>query len=287
MKIPDILSSVQPSVSFEVFPPKQNAAFEPIVAAVDRLCDLKPAFISVTYGAGGGANTNTRAIAEHIVRRGVTPLAHLTCLTSTREKIQEELAALRNAGVRNILALRGDLPEGRKDTGGDFQYGVQLLRYLHEKYPEMDLYAPAYPEGHIEDTEYGKAKHILLEKALYARMCITQMCLTKQVMNEFAFFCSLRNYIGIMPLTDKDRIFKMCAKNGIEMPRELMRLMGRYDGEDFRKAGLDYTVGLAKNAMELKSYGIQIFSMNDADAVEQIVRGGKIVRIRRKRFLPQ
>lgn len=260
-------------LSFEVFPPKTGRPSDKLFDTIDRLVDLKPDMMSVTQGAGGTNAGQQKEVLEYIIHSGVPALANLTCIDKRSADVDAFVSDMKSIGAKKILALRGDLPEGRKDTGGDFQYGVQLLRYLHEKYPEMDLYAPAYPEGHIEDTEYEQAKHILLEKALYARMCITQMCLTKQVMNEFAFFCSLSNYIGIMPITDKDRIFKMCAKNGIEMPRELMRIMGRYDGEDFRKAGLDYTVELAQHAVGLKSYGIQIFSMNDADAVEYIVKG--------------
>lgn len=260
-------------LSFEVFPPKTGRPSDKLFDTIDRLVDLKPDMMSVTQGAGGTNAGQQKEVLEYIVHSGVPALANLTCIDKSLKDVDAFVADMKRIGVKKILGLRGDLPEGRTDTGGDFQYGVRLLQYLYEKYPEMELYAPAYPEGHIEDTEYEKAKHILLEKALYARMCITQMCLTKQVMNEFAFFCSLRNYIGVMPITDKDRIIRMCVKNGVAIPSELMRIMGRYDGEDFRKAGLDYTVELVRNAAELKTYGIQIFSMNDADAVEYIVKG--------------
>ena len=126
MKISEILQSQRPSISFEVFPPKASAPFEPIAAAVEQLCDQRPAFMSVTYGAGGGANANTLPIAKRILAKGITPLAHLTCLTSTRERIQDELAALKAAGIENILALRGDRPADSGPTPGCYAHASDL-----------------------------------------------------------------------------------------------------------------------------------------------------------------
>lgn len=260
-------------LSFEVFPPKTGRPSDKLLDTIDRLVDLKPDMMSVTQGAGGTNAGQQKEVLEYIVHSGVPALANLTCIDKSFKDVDAFVEDMKRIGVKKILGLRGDLPEGRTDTGGDFQYGVRLLQYLSEKFPEMDLFAPAYPEGHIEDMEYEQAERVLREKSLYARIAISQMCLDVNVIKVFEWMCSMNQFIGIMPVTDKDRIFRMCAKNGIEMPRELMRIMGRYDGEDFRKAGLDYTVELAKNAAELKSYGIQIFSMNDANAVEYIVKG--------------
>lgn len=260
-------------LSFEVFPPKTGRPSDKLFDTIDRLVDLKPDMMSVTQGAGGTNAGQQKEVLEYIVHSGVPAMANLTCIDKTFKDVDAFVEDMKRIGVKKILGLRGDLPEGRTDTGGDFQHGVRLLQYLSEKFPEMELYAPAYPEGHIEDTEYEQAERVLREKSLYARICVTQMCFNKAMMDMLEWSCSLNKFIGIMPVTDKDRIFRMCAKNGIEMPLNLMRIMGKYDGEDFRRAGLDYTVELAKNAVELKTYGIQIFSMNDADAVEYIVKG--------------
>ena len=162
MKICDILSSGRYSVSFEVFPPKRDAPMAPVLAAVEELAGEKPSFISVTYGAGGGANVHTVALAEHVQKTcGVPALAHLTCLTSAREKIASEIQSLREAGIENILCLRGDAVA---DDGGrrDFAHAADLVRSLRPS--DFCLGGACYPECHPEcahletDIDHLKAK---------------------------------------------------------------------------------------------------------------------------------
>ena len=260
-------------LSFEVFPPKTGRPSDKLLDTIDRLVDLKPDMMSVTQGAGGTNAGQQKEVLEYIVHSGVPAMANLTCIDKTFKDVDAFVEDMKRIGVKKILALRGDLPEGRTDTGGDFQYGVRLLQFLSEKYPEIQLFAPAYPEGHIEECEYEQGEKILREKSLYARIFVTQMCFERYMIDHFEWGCLPNKLIGIMPVTDKDRIFRMCAKNGVAMPRELMKLMAKYDGEDFRKAGIDYTIELAQHVKDLDTYGIQIFSMNDADAVEYIVKG--------------
>ena len=129
MKIKEILAAGRPSVSFEVFPPKKDAPFAPVKEAIERLAKQRPAFMSVTYGASGNAQANTTAIASHVQSCGVTALAHLTCISATREGIAKEAAALRNAGIENVLCLRGDAPKDAAPSG-DFLHAVDLVRAL-------------------------------------------------------------------------------------------------------------------------------------------------------------
>jgi methylenetetrahydrofolate reductase (NADPH) len=131
MKISEILALPRPSVSFEVFPPKRDAPMEPVLETIKLLAGENPSFMSVTYGAGGGANANTVALAEHVQKTcGVPALAHLTCLSSSREKIASEITALRKAGIENVLCLRGDDPGGRESGQRDFAHAADLVRAM-------------------------------------------------------------------------------------------------------------------------------------------------------------
>ena len=131
MKISDILAKGRPSVSFEIFPPKRDAPFDGIRETVRRLARQKPAFMSVTYGASGNANANTVEVADFVQKCGVSALAHLTCLASSRDRIADEIRALRAASIENILCLRGDMPKDASEPPpGYFNHAVDLVRAL-------------------------------------------------------------------------------------------------------------------------------------------------------------
>ncbi|MBP1758902.1 MAG: 5,10-methylenetetrahydrofolate reductase, prokaryotic form [Firmicutes bacterium] len=133
MKLKEVFLREKPTLSFEVFPPKQDTEYQSVKGAVDAIAALSPDFMSVTYGAGGGTSALTAQLAENIDRRGVTPLAHLTCVSSSREEVQGQLALLREHGVENILALRGDLPEGQSlDDALHYRYAAQLVEEIRE-----------------------------------------------------------------------------------------------------------------------------------------------------------
>ena len=285
MKIPDILSSVQPSISFEVFPPKQNAAFEPIVAAVDRLCDLKPAFISVTYGAGGGANTNTRAIAEHIVRRGVTPLAHLTCLTSTREKIQEELAALRNAGVHNILALRGDRPVGETELPGHYAHASDLAAVIREV-GGFSIGGACYPECHPECEHLADDIENLKKKVdAGVEFLTTQMFFENNIL--YRYLAKVREHgitvpvvAGVMPVTNGKQIKRICQLSGTYLPSRFKMIVDKFGEkpDQMFSAGIAYAT---EQIIDLFANGVNhvhVYTMNKPEIGEAILRNlGSIV----------
>ena len=147
MKICDILAEGRPSVSFEIFPPRKDAPFAPVKEAVERLARQKPSFMSVTYGASGNVQANTVAIASFVQDCGVPALAHLTCVAASRDGIAEEIAALRNAGISNILCLRGDLPkDAAVPPSGCFAHAVDLVRALRPS--SFCLGGACYPECH-------------------------------------------------------------------------------------------------------------------------------------------
>ena len=150
MKIRDILGKGKPTLSFEVFPPKEESNYESVERAAFSIAQLKPAFMSVTYGAGGGTSRYTIGIASDLQRQcGVTALAHLTCVSSTRDEVKERLLQMREAGIENVLALRGDIPKGGP-LAADYRYASELIRDIREAAPDLCIGAACYPEGHVE-----------------------------------------------------------------------------------------------------------------------------------------
>ena len=152
MKIKDILAKGQPTLSFEVFPPKEESNFASVEKAALEIAKLNPSFMSVTYGAGGGTSQYTVQIASDIQSTCQVPtLSHLTCVSSTREKVHSVLREIQAHGIENVLALRGDIPKDGK-VEKDYQYASQLIREIRETCPALCIGAACYPEGHVESV---------------------------------------------------------------------------------------------------------------------------------------
>ena len=154
MKIKELLAQESLSLSIEVFPPKTESGFESVKHATEEIAALRPSYMSVTYGAGGGTSRYTLDIAKNIKERyGVPTLAHLTCVSSTRQTVKERIAAIREAGIQNVMALRGDIPQGMEDadrSSWDYHYAIDLVRELKAADPELCIGGACYPEVHPE-----------------------------------------------------------------------------------------------------------------------------------------
>ena len=165
MKIIDIIKGDKPSLSFEVFPPKTSDKFDTVQRATEEIAVLKPSFMSVTYGAGGGTSDYTLAIAKNIQEKyGVPAIAHLTCVNSSKEEVKARLEMLKNSGIVNILALRGDItPENQNREKWDYHYANELVAQIKKEY-DFCVGGACYPECHPESTslkmdlEYLKLK---------------------------------------------------------------------------------------------------------------------------------
>ena len=168
MKLNNVLNSGRISLSFEVFPPKTDSAFESVEKAVLEIAALRPAFMSVTYGAGGGTSQYTLDIAKEIKRvYGVPTLAHLTCVSSTRDTVREKIRAIREAGIDNVMALRGDVPEsrlGEDRSTWDYRYAFELVRELRELGGDLCIGGACYPEIHPESSCQREDIRYLKEK---------------------------------------------------------------------------------------------------------------------------
>ena len=282
MKLSTILNSKRPTLSFEVFPPKQDTGFAEVEAAVREIAKLRPSFMSVTYGAGGSTNRATLAIAEEINRNlGVPTLAHLTCVGATKESIAEKAAAFHAAGIENIMALRGDLPVGdtaEENAPRDFPHAVDLVRELRESGFDFCIGGACYPEVHPESADQ-KTDILFLKEKVNAGcdFLTTQMFFDNNMLYNFLYKIreagiSVPVVAGIMPITNAGQIRRAIKLSGAMVPQRFRALVDRF-GENLaamKQAGIAYAtdqiIDLLANGVE----HIHVYSMNKPDVAATI-----------------
>lgn len=272
MSIQRLYRSGRPVVSFEVFPPKKEADIAAIYTVLGRLAELGPDFISVTYGAGGDGGTNkTGEIAAHILREYKIPaMAHLTCVGATRGRIGDILDTLERDGVRDILALRGDLPEGA--APGDYRYAEALIRDLKAR-GGFSIGAACYPEGHIscEDTALDLT-YLRRKQEAGADFLITQLFFDNDLFLRFLERArksriTLPISAGVMPILGRAQVERMIFMCGASLPSQIVKLLNKYehDPRGLRQAGIDYAAGQLAGLLEAQVDGVHIYTMNKAD----------------------
>ncbi len=277
MKISEIIKRGTPSLSFEVFPPKNSESYESIKSSALEIAKLNPDFMSVTYGAGGTTGSYTIDIAESIVKTGVTPIAHLTCVCSDREKIRETLAEIKTKGVENILALRGDLPTGVTERSLDFTHASDLVKEI-KNFGEFCIGGACYPEGHTECNSFTKdIQNLKIKVDAGCEFLTTQMFFDNHIL--FNFLYKIREagitipvIPGIMPVTNAAQIKRICSLSGTVLPRKFLRMVDRF-GDDpvaMKQAGIAYAT---EQIIDIYSNGINavhVYSMNKPDVAEKI-----------------
>ena len=277
MKIRDILAEGRPSVSFEIFPPRKDAPFAPVKEAVARLARQKPAFMSVTYGASGNAQANTVEVASFVQACGVPALAHLTCLTATRDRIADEVKALRAAHIENILCLRGDLPkDATEPPPGNFRHAVDLVRALTPS--GFCLGGACSPERHPECDHMEDDIARLREKVdAGLDFVTTQMFFDNNIF--YRYLAKLRDHgvtvpviAGIMPVTNGKQIARICRLSGTYLPSRFKAIVDRYG--DRPAAMLDAGVAYAtEQIVDLFANGVNavhVYTMNKPEVAERI-----------------
>ncbi len=282
MKITDILNTRNMSLSFEVFPPKKETSFETVKAATEEIAAYRPSFMSVTYGAGGGTSRFTLDIAKNIKEKfGVPTLAHLTCVSSSKETVHEQINALREAGIKNIMALRGDLtPELEKTDRSkwDYCYAVQLIRELRESGDEFCIGAACYPEVHPESVNQKEDILHLKEKVdAGADFLTTQMVFDNNLF--FNFMYKLREagvtvpvIPGIMPITNAAQVERAIKLSGSFMPQRFKSLVD-YFGQDpssMKQAGIAYATAQIIDLYANGVTNVHVYSMNKPDVAKAI-----------------
>lgn len=281
MKISQILSSRRHTVSFEIFPPKRGMVLDRAKETIEKIAATKPAFMSVTYGAGGGSTgVNTCELSSHVQNVcGVPALAHLTCITSTREMIAEELKAFRRAGIENILCLRGDFPPdfaGEKRSGG-FSHAIDLIKELRPS--GFCLGGACYPEGHPESANLAADIAYLKEKTdAGLDFLTTQMFFDNNV--YFRYLSRLRNagitvpvIAGIMPVTNAVQIKRVCQLSGTYLPPRFRAIVDHF-GENpmaMEEAGVAYATEQIFDLFANGADNVHVYTMNKPQIAEKIM----------------
>ncbi len=282
MKITEILNTRNMSLSFEVFPPKKETSFDSVRAATEEIAGFRPSFMSVTYGAGGGTSRYTLEIAKNIKDRfGVPTLAHLTCVSSSRETVHEQINALREAGIKNIMALRGDLtPELEKTDRSqwDYRYAVELIRELREIEDDFCIGAACYPEIHPESKNQKEDILHLKDKVdAGADFLTTQMVFDNNLF--FNFMYKLREagvtvpvIPGIMPITNTAQVERAIKLSGSFMPQRFKSLVDYFgtDPSSMKQAGIAYATDQIIDLFANGITNVHVYSMNKPDVAKAI-----------------
>ena len=279
MKISERLRSGHISLSYEVFPPKMGAPFEPIQTAVREIAALSPDFISVTYGASGGASKNTAAVASYIQNElGITALAHLTCVSSTQEEIYARLEELKQNHIENVLALRGDIPaDGGFPLSDHYRYASQLIREVKSN-GAFCVGAACYPEGHVECAHKEEDILHLKEKVdAGAQHLVSQLFFDNEDFFRFLERARIAGITvpieaGIMPVLNQKSIERMVSLCGASIPRKLSRILARYGDhpEALREAGIAYAIDQISDLVAAGVDGIHLYTMNNPAVARQI-----------------
>ena len=282
MKIVDILKKEELSLSFEVFPPKKEANFESVKHATEEIAQLKPAFMSVTYGAGGGTSAYTVEIARNIKQGyGVPALAHLTCVSSTKETVRERIQAMQAAGIENVMALRGDLQPGMENedrSTWDYRYAAELVRELRESGGDFCIGGACYPEVHPESANQKEdIAHLKAKVEAGCDFLTTQMFFDNDLLYNFLYKIREAGIMvpvvaGIMPITNAKQVERAVHLSGSHMPQRFKSLVDKFgnDPAAMRQAGIAYATDQIIDLFANNVTNVHVYTMNKPDVARQI-----------------
>lgn len=277
MKITDIITADKPSLSFEVFPPKTSDKLESVEQAVKEIAKLEPSYMSVTYGAGGGTSDYTVKIARELLDEGVTSLAHLTCITSDRSNIKNMLCTLKEQGIENILALRGDIPEGFLRENLSYNYASELISEIKD-FGGFCVGGACYPENHPESENSAKDIEGLKRKIdAGCEFLTTQMFFDNNILYNFLYRIqragiSVPVVAGIMPVTNAKQIKRIMSISASALPQRFVRIVDRYgdNPEAMRQAGIAYATEQVVDLFANGINAVHIYSMNNPSVAKGI-----------------
>lgn len=282
MKISELLKKDKPMLSFEVFPPKTETAFESVKSATEEIAKLRPSFMSVTYGAGGGTSRYTLEIAKNIKERyGVPSIAHLTCVSSTRETVREKIEEIKAAGIQNIMALRGDIPaclEGADRSGWDYRHAIDLILELKETNPDFCIGGACYPEIHPESANQKEDIFYLKEKVdAGCEFLTTQMFFDNNLLYNFLYKIREAGITvpiipGIMPITNANQIERAIKLSGSFIPQRFKSLVDKFgsDPDAMKQAGIAYATDQIIDLYANGITNVHVYSMNNPDVAMKI-----------------
>ena len=280
MKIKDRLMDGKVHISFEVFPPKTDAKFESVQNAVDEIAKLTPSFISVTYGAGGGTSKNTVKIASHIQNElGVDSIAHLTCVSSTKEEVRQRVQEMKESGIQNILALRGDIPaESEFPIPNQYKYAYELIEDIKAQ-GDFCIGAACYPEGHVEcEHKEDDIAHLKQKVDCGVDFLTTQMFFDNSVFYNFLYRIREKGITvpvlpGIMPVTNGKQIARSCQLSGAVLPSRFRAIVDRFgdNPKAMQQAGIAYATDQIIDLIANGIQNIHVYSMNKPEVAAAIM----------------
>lgn len=278
MKINELFNSKELVFSFEIFPPKVTSPISTVYKTLEELNDLKPDFISVTYGAGGSLTNNRTTELSSLVKEkyGVESVAHLTCISSTKDEIDIILDDLKSHGIENILALRGDIPVGQ-DPKGEFNYAYELISHI-KKRGDFNILGACYPEGHVRGRDLKEdMMHLKLKEEMGATHFISQLFFDNNYfydMLEEKDKLGIKSAIqaGIMPVVNKNQIERISSLCGAHIPEKFIKIMNKYehDKDALREAGIAYAVEQIVDLVSSGVDGIHLYTMNNPYVARRI-----------------
>ena len=282
MRIIELMKQDTLSLSFEVFPPKTETKFESVKHATEEIAKLHPAFMSVTYGAGGGTSKYTLDIAKSIKELyGVPTLAHLTCVSSTKETVHQKIQEIKDAGIENVMALRGDIPSELKDADRshwDYKYAIDLIRELKEANANFCIGCACYPEIHPESANQKEDIKRLKEKVdAGCDFITTQMFFDNNLLYNFLYKIREAGITvpvipGIMPITNANQVERAITLSGSFMPQRFKSLVDKFgsDPAAMKQAGIAYATDQIIDLYANSISNVHVYSMNKPDVAEKI-----------------
>lgn len=278
MKLSELFAQKRPTLSFEVFPPKTDDKYETVKFAAEKIAALKPDYMSVTYGAGGDTSDYTVSVAADILNNyNVTPLAHLTCVSSDKQKITAQLKALKDNNIENILALRGDIPKNSNNSAEEYKYAAQLIRDI-KSMGDFCIGGACYPETHVESSTSADDIKYLKEKVdTGCDFLTTQMFFDNNIL--YSFLYKIREagitvpvVAGIMPVTNGKQIKRICELSGTYLPQRFKSIVDKFgsDPAAMTQAGVAYATDQIIDLLANGVNAVHVYSMNKPEVAAAI-----------------
>lgn len=279
MKVSEILKNKDVTISCEIFPPKKGSQLDNYKSVAEEIAKLNPAYISCTYGATGGTSDYTVEIADTINSFGVPAIAHLTCVSSTREKVQTVIEELKDRGIENILALRGDIPVNADfPLPNQYHHAIELIREIKEE-GDFCIGGACYPEGHPEAANMDEDLNYLKEKVdAGCDFLTTQMFFDNNIYYRFLYKALAKGIdvpvtAGIMPVTNVSQVKRAISLTGNLVPAKFLSIVDRF-GDDpaaMKQAGIAYATEQIIDLIANGASHIHIYSMNKPDVAAAIM----------------
>ena len=277
MKLREIYNTDKTAISFEVFPPKENS--EKLLEEIKVLKEHNPAFISLTYGAGGNENKSFELLKQ-IKDTGINVMPHFTCITTTKENIEKNINTIINLNIENILALRGDIPKNKELQKHDFNYASDLVEFIKHK-TNLSIGVAGYPEGHIEspdldtDINYLKAKVDKGADAIFTQLFFDNNNFYKFIDKTEKAGINIPIIPGIMPIISEKQVEKMVKLANITVPKNVQENISKLKDKDLIEFGIEYATSQCEDLIKNEIKGLHFYTLNKSYSTNQILNNIK------------